>query len=44
MGWEDIGDYRCVAENELGTAERTVKIDVAGKQHLFPFVRGCSEL
>ncbi|XP_076459478.1 uncharacterized protein LOC143292788 isoform X2 [Babylonia areolata] len=29
MGWDDIGDYRCVAENELGTAEKTVKIDVA---------------
>ena len=35
MGWQDIGDYKCVAENELGTAEKSVKIDVAGKS-LFP--------
>jgi hypothetical protein len=30
MGWQDVGNYKCVAENELGTAEKTVKIDVAG--------------
>ena len=31
MGWQDVGEYKCVAENELGTAEKAVKIDVAGK-------------
>ena len=36
MGWQDIGDYKCVAENELGTAEKSVKIDVAG---IRPFPR-----
>ncbi|XP_070188406.1 obscurin-like isoform X2 [Littorina saxatilis] len=29
MGWQDMGDYKCVAENEQGTAEKTVKVDVA---------------
>nr|KAG5697851.1 hypothetical protein BaRGS_017108 [Batillaria attramentaria] len=29
MGWQDVGNYKCVAENELGTAEKTVKVDVA---------------
>lgn len=45
MGWQDIGDYKCVAENELGTAEKSVKIDVAGTR---PFPRwgryACSAL
>lgn len=38
MGWQDMGDYKCVAENEQGTAEKTVKVDVAGNVLLPPSV------
>ena len=30
MKWSDVGDYKCVAENELGEATLVVKLKMAG--------------